>query len=120
MTRAVLVVDDSATSRALVIRALPVELRADLAQAANGLEALEALRARSRDLILLDLNMPKMDGYQLLEALHGTALPPVIVLSGDIQPLARDRVLALGARAFLKKPVDPKALGVTLAELGVA
>lgn len=117
---AVLVVDDSAISRKMVIRSLPDDLRTDLAQAGNGHEALAALRERPRELVLLDLNMPEMDGYQFLEALQGCAMPIVVVLSGDIQPRARDRVLALGATAFIKKPVDAAALGAVLKDCGLA
>jgi two-component system, chemotaxis family, chemotaxis protein CheY len=120
MRCAVLVVDDSAISRKMVIRSLPESLREDLAQAGNGHEALAALRERPRELVLLDLNMPEMDGYQFLEALQGCALPTIVVLSGDIQPRARDRVLALGARAFVKKPIDATALGTVLRDCGIA
>lgn len=119
MGRAVLVVDDSAISRRMVIRSLPESLRTDLTQAGNGREALAALRERPRDLVLLDLNMPEMDGYQFLEALQGCALPTVVVLSGDIQPQARERVLALGARAFIKKPIDSNTLDAVLGEFGL-
>lgn len=118
MACSVLVVDDSAISRRMMIRSLPEDLRVDLAEAGNGRDALAALRERPRELVLLDLNMPVMDGYQFLEALRGTVLPTVIVLSGDIQPQARERVLALGARAFIKKPIDVKSLTEILAQEG--
>lgn len=119
MACAVLIVDDSPISRKLVLKSLPPALVGDVAEAGNGIEALAALRARPRDLILLDLNMPVMDGYQVLEALVGAALPPVVVLSGDIQPKAQERVMALGARAFLKKPVRAEALAEVLAACGL-
>ena len=55
--------------------------------------------------------MPVMDGYQFLEALDGDAKRPlVIVMSGDIQPKAQERVKDLGARAFVKKPFKADAI----------
>ncbi|HVV82255.1 MAG TPA: response regulator [Kofleriaceae bacterium] len=119
MTRAVLVVDDSPMSRRLVIKNLPPGLGDDVTQAENGLEALAALRARPHAVVLLDLNMPVMDGYQFLEALRGTELPVVIVLSGDVQPRAHERVLALGARAFVKKPIRAETLARVLGDCGL-
>jgi chemotaxis protein CheC len=66
--------------------------------------------------------MPVMDGYQFLEALAargGDARPVVIVLSGDVQPAARARVAALGARAFVGKPIRPQSVLAALKESGV-
>jgi two-component system, chemotaxis family, chemotaxis protein CheY len=119
MACAVLIVDDSPISRKLVIKSLPAGWTDDVTEAANGLEALAALRARPRTVVLLDLNMPVMDGYQFLEALDPSSRPPVVVLSGDIQPKALDRVMALGARAFLKKPVRAEALAEVLGTCGL-
>lgn len=119
MTCAVLVVDDSPISRRLAIKQLPPALAVDVTQAGNGIEALAALRARPIDLVLLDLNMPVMDGYQFLEALAGTVLPVVIVLSGDIQPKARERVMALGAAGFVKKPIHAEGLAQLLGACGL-
>lgn len=119
MSFAVLVVDDSVVSRRMVVKSLPPALAEDVATAANGLEALVTLRERPRGLVLLDLNMPEMDGYQFLEALRGTTLPIIIVLSADIQPKAHERVMALGAKAFIKKPVQAAALAEVLRTCGV-
>lgn len=118
----VLVVDDSSVNRRLVIRSLPSDWQAQTTQACNGMEALELLRKGGRfRAILLDLNMPVMDGYQLLTAIRdeGLIAPPVIVLSGDVQPRARERVLALGARAFMGKPTKTDVLVQTFKECGI-
>jgi two-component system, chemotaxis family, chemotaxis protein CheY len=119
---AILVVDDSALNRKLVIRAVSATIEATVTQAANGQEALALLRAGHYDLMLLDLNMPVMDGYQLLEAIRAENVPacPVVVLSGDIQPQAQARVLSLGAARFLKKPPVPAELIDALRSCGVA
>jgi two-component system chemotaxis response regulator CheY len=97
------------------MKVLPPEWDIEITQAGNGAEALAALRLGNHRVVLLDLNMPVMDGYQFLEALDGAAdMPVVIVLSGDIQPIAQERVLRLGARAFVKKPIRANAILDTL------
>jgi two-component system, chemotaxis family, chemotaxis protein CheY len=121
MTMSVLVVDDSAVSRRMLIRSLPPGWDVAITEAANGIEALAALGEKHHAVVVLDLNMPVMDGYKFLAALRGSALdwPIVIVLSGDIQPLAQARVKALGARAFIKKPVGAQCIRDALQECGV-
>jgi two-component system, chemotaxis family, chemotaxis protein CheY len=135
----ILVVDDSAVSRRIVIRALPPGWDVIVTQAANGSEALAALSDKPHAVVLLDLNMPIMDGYEFLEALSAREIsvaaaaaaapdaaigapvprPIIIVLSGDVQPQARARVTALGARAFVKKPVRAESILDALKECGV-
>src|SRR5882762_5236537 len=107
MATSILIVDDSAVSRSIIIRSLPPGWDVAITQASNGHEALIALQQKPYAVVLLDLNMPVMDGYEFLEAMNrsGLALPTVIVLSGDIQPGAQSRVRDLGARAFVQKPV---------------
>ena len=120
MSTPVTVVDDSALSRKMMIKALPAEWSVDITQAANGMEALEAYHAGKAHVMFLDLTMPVMDGYQVLENLKKEGLNTmVIVVSADIQPLAQERVLALGAMAFIKKPVDTGILRKILAEFGI-
>jgi chemotaxis protein CheY-P-specific phosphatase CheC len=88
-------------------RALPSNWEVDITYAANGQEALEAVEAGKGHMVFLDLNMPIMDGYQMLEAMRSKGLSTVvIVVSGDIQPESRTRVFSLGAKEFIKKPVD--------------
>jgi CheY-like chemotaxis protein len=107
MATSILVVDDSAVSRSIVIRSLPKGWDVAISQASNGREALIVLEQKPHAVVLLDLNMPVMDGYEFLEAMKQSSLPRpvVIVLSGDIQPGAQARVRELGACAFVKKPV---------------
>ena len=70
--------------------------------------------------MFLDLTMPTMDGYQTLEAIRKDDLPiMVIVVSGDIQPEARERVKKLGAIDFVKKPVDKDRIKTILIEYGI-
>ena len=120
MLTPVTVVDDSALSRKIIIKSLPAEWTVDITQAANGMEALEAYHAGKAHVMFLDLTMPVMDGYQVLEHLKKNDLNAmVIVVSADIQPLALERVLALGAVAFIKKPVDTDKVRQILKEFGI-
>ena len=89
------------------MRALPEEFDADLSYASNGIEAIEALKMGKVRVLFLDLNMPVLDGYGVLQHIHDENVNiKVIVVSGDIQPEAHDRVMKLGALAFVKKPVQ--------------
>lgn len=120
MSVSVLVVDDSAMARKMLIRALPADWDITVTQASNGAEALSHYRQGGVDLMFLDLTMPEMDGYQVLETLRREDLNClVIVVSADIQEAAQARVRALGAIAFIKKPVDAERVKVVLKEYGL-
>lgn len=76
-------------------------------QAVNGLEVLDLLKVVEVDVLLLDLRMPKMDGFQVLHHLvHGESSCRVIVLSVEDPRIAMPASLKLGARAFLEKGCD--------------
>jgi chemotaxis protein CheY-P-specific phosphatase CheC len=121
MSTAVLICDDSGMARKQIARSLPEGWDVEVSFATNGAEALEAIRAGEPEVMFLDLTMPVLDGYGTLEALrkegHGTK---VIVVSGDIQPDARRRVMELGALEFIKKPVDQDKLTAILEVLGIS
>lgn len=113
-----LVCDDSNMARKQLIRALPAEWPVTLSQASNGEEALALIRQGLGQVMLLDLTMPVLDGYQTLAALRAEGLSSkVIVVSGDVQEEAVRRVRELGALAFIKKPADPEILRQTLIDL---
>jgi len=113
-----LVCDDSNMARKQLIRALPAEWPVSLSQATNGEEALALIRQGLGPVMLLDLTMPVLDGYQTLAALSAEGLgSKVIVVSGDVQEEAVRRVRELGALAFIKKPADPEILRQTLIDL---
>lgn len=119
MTTRILICDDSTLARKQMARALPSGLAETILFANDGREALEKLRAGEADLMFLDLNMPEMDGYQVLEHVRAEDLPVMtIVVSGDIQPEARERVRKLGAIDFIKKPTDMALVLSLLAEYG--
>ncbi|KAA1174721.1 response regulator [Marinobacter salinexigens] len=119
MTTGILICDDSALARKQMARALPDILAANIQFAENGREALDKLRRHEAELLFLDLNMPEIDGYQVLEIIRQEDLPVLtIVVSGDIQPEARERVQKLGAIDFIKKPTETGIVLSLLREYG--
>jgi chemosensory pili system protein ChpA (sensor histidine kinase/response regulator) len=108
----ILVVDDSISVRRVVTRILRT-LGYEFEEVSNGLEALGKLRNHSYSMVLTDLEMPHLDGFELLAELgrsRSPAAPPVVVASTKSDPETRRRILELGARAFLTKPVEPDEL----------
>lgn len=101
----VLIVDDGADARNLLARVLRYA-GYQTACADGGAEALRAIDAARPDLVLLDVNMPDVDGFDVLAALAarlGPAAPPVIMLTAQSDPASRDRAAALGARDYFVK-----------------
>ena len=118
MPTKVLICDDSSFARNQTARALPANWDAEVTFASNGAEGLKAIRAGDGELTFLDLNMPVLDGYGVMQSVHDEGLPAkIVVISGDIQPEAHRRVMGLGAQAFLQKPVDPLELSRVLARI---
>lgn len=106
MKNVVLVVDDSATVRKFVSAALQLEgIR--VVTACNGMEALERLPLDPVDLVITDLNMPEVDGFELIRNLRASdayrALPVIILSSMTDQP-EKELGRELGAFAYLEKP----------------
>ena len=120
MALPVLICDDSSFARKQMKRALPDGWDIDLTFATNGVEGVEAIRQGKGEVVFLDLTMPELDGYGVLEAIRKEDLPAmVIVVSGDIQPDAQERVKKLGAMAFIKKPIDKATAIKILTEFGI-
>lgn len=116
----IVIADDSLLARKLLTKALPGGWDVDVAYAANGREALALYRDGKASVMFLDLTMPDMSGYQVLETLRHEDLNTfVIVVSADIQPQAQARVRELGAIAFVAKPVTSEALLPILKEYGL-
>lgn len=116
---AVLIVDDSISVRRVVARQLRA-MGMQVDEVSDGLEALGRLKNNAYGLVVTDLEMPRLDGFGLLaEMRRGGPLAgiPVIVASTRVDPETRQRVDALGARAFLSKPVDPSALAAAVGPL---
>ncbi|MGY1409005.1 MULTISPECIES: PP2C family protein-serine/threonine phosphatase [unclassified Luteimonas] len=108
----ILVVDDTEANRDLLVRRLQREGHVT-ATAANGREALECLRARDFDLVLLDIMMPEMNGYELLAHLRadaGLCHVPVILISALDDTDSVIKGIELGADDHLPKPFNPHIL----------
>jgi len=107
----ILVADDDPQMRRL-IRSILERDGFEVTEAADGLDALEALEAHPVDLVVLDIDMPRLDGLGVLEELRArvkTSSVPVIVLTARTDD-TEARVLDLGAQDFLSKPVQPQSL----------
>jgi len=109
----ILVVDDSKIMREMVVACLRAESGATFTHAASGLEALEKLSLKAFDLVVLDLNMPDIGGYEVLEFVRSqdklSALPILVVTTrGDESSKAR--ALESGATSFMTKPFAPEAI----------
>jgi chemotaxis protein CheY-P-specific phosphatase CheC len=120
MTTPVLICDDSGFARRQMERSIPDGWDVEISHAENGLQALEMIRAGKADVMFLDLNMPVMDGYQTMQAIRDEDLPTmVIVVSGDVQPEARTRMMGMGAIDFIRKPIDNAKLIEILNQYGL-
>ena len=112
---AILVVDDSAFNRLLLKRRLDELGYGEPAMAENGVAGLAAIDARRFDAVLLDLEMPELDGIGVLEALRGRPdAPPVIVISAHTEMSGVIRCIELGAEDYLPKSFDPPLLKARL------
>jgi len=113
----ILIIDDSTFSRKLMCNTLaPIGYEID--EAVNGTDALNKFIKKSYDCIFLDLLMPDMSGFDVLEELKKLKNKvPVIVLTSDVQETSRKRCLELGAVEYTNKPMNKnKAKIIELAE----
>lgn len=115
----ILIVDDSPVMRAFIKRALAasgVEAGKPL-EAGHGKQALEFLRAYPVDLVLSDINMPEMNGEELLRAIHEDEVLrkiPVVVISTDARLDRVEQMMGMGARGYITKPFTPERLRLEL------
>jgi two-component system chemotaxis response regulator CheY len=112
MTLTALVVDDAATVR-MYHRQILDRGGFAVSEAANGYEGLEAAIAQAFDLIVVDVNMPLMDGYEMVSAVRREGpnrVTPILMVSTELDPEDMDRGYACGATAYLGKPVAEDVL----------
>jgi len=107
----ILIVDDAATVR-LYYRTILESANYSVEEAINGIEALEKIMWISFDLCVVDINMPKLDGFGFLKELRRQAIdqPPVIMISTEAQASDRQQAYRVGANLYLIKPVKPSEL----------
>jgi CheY-like chemotaxis protein len=120
MSPSVLICDDSNMARKQVLRSLPESWQDNVQTAKNGAEALTILRDSSIDVLFLDLTMPGIDGVGVLQGMQKLKIEAnVFVISADVQPEMQNKVLGLGAKAFLRKPVKADTLVTQLEKYGL-
>ena len=110
--KTVLVVDDSPTMRRMVAWVL-IPMGLEVVEAGDGKEALKLLEERTFDLAIVDINMPVMDGIQLMRRIRGKAGLedlPVLMLTTESSDLMKQAGRAAGATGWLVKPFDPARL----------
>ena len=99
----ILIVDDEPS----IVRFVGAGLRAEgytVTEARNGLEALQAVEASSPDIVILDVKMPKMDGFETCRRIREGSLVPIIMLSGMSETEDKVRTLEYGADDYIVKP----------------
>ena len=109
----VLVVEDSATMRGFVTAALEAAGPYSVTQAESGFHALKILPRARYDLIITDINMPDINGLELVRFIRESEThkeTPLLIISTDGREADRDRGLKLGANAYLTKPFQPEQL----------
>ena len=104
--RTVLAVDDVPVN-VILLKTILTRIKASTVTASNGKEALEALDKVRPDLILLDLRMPVMDGFEFLSRIKNSDMAdiPVVIVSAFTAQTDIDRAMGLGAADFIQKPV---------------
>lgn len=113
MSKTILVVDDSPTTRSLIASNLSETGDYDVIEAASGFEALKVLPSRKVDLIITDINMPDINGLELISFVREnpiySAIPTMIVTTEDSEE-DRRRGMQLGAREYVIKPFTVEEL----------
>ncbi len=113
MAKTILVVDDSSTTRSLIASQLSESGEYEVLEAASGFEALKVLPSRKVDLIITDINMPDINGLELISFVQENPnyrdIPTMIITTEDSEE-DRKRGMELGARQYVVKPFTPEQL----------
>ena len=112
MSKTVLTVDDSRTMRDMLRLAL-IDAGFDVVQAEDGVHGLEVLQGAKPDVIITDINMPRMDGYSFMQGVRADAQHraiPILVLTTESSPEKKLRARDAGATGWIVKPFDPQKL----------
>ena len=122
MAISVLVVDDSSTIRKIIQRCIQQAGLGvtEICEAGNGREALDLLARRPVDVVLTDINMPKMDGIQLLSAIRQSPVCgslPVLMITTEAGADAVEDAISRGATGYIKKPFTPSEIHDQLAPI---
>ncbi len=112
MRKIILTVDDSRTMRDMLRLAL-VDAGFDVVQAEDGVHGLEVLEGSVPDVIITDINMPRLDGFGFIEGVRKDARHrgvPILVLTTESDPQKKDRARQAGATGWIVKPFNPTKL----------
>jgi two-component system, chemotaxis family, chemotaxis protein CheY len=112
MSKTVLTVDDSRTMRQMLREAL-IGAGFNVIQAEDGVNGLEVLEGETPDVIITDINMPRMDGFGFIEGVRNTQrhrAVPILVLTTESDAAKKDRARSAGATGWIVKPFDPDKL----------
>jgi CheY-like chemotaxis protein len=116
----ILVVEDNKTNQRLIGLVLE-KLGHQYELASDGVEGLELFQASEFDLILMDLHMPRMDGFEATAEIRKSGLPaagiPIIALTADVRPGIEDKISKAGMDAYLAKPFEVPVLATTIAQI---
>ena len=110
--KTILVVDDDPVSRGLIRDILAFQSY-DILEADSGQQALDMIEHKPPDLVLMDLQMPRLDGYQVLARLRrNLRIPtiPIAAVTALAMPSEREKALSMGFNAFITKPINPASL----------
>jgi two-component system cell cycle response regulator DivK len=116
-SKTILYIEDDLPSRILVRRVLEAE-GYRVVEAEGGMEGLAAARAEQPTLILVDINLPAMDGLEVtarLRAMPELGSVPIVALTANVMKGDRERTLAAGCSGYIQKPIDVDLLPVQLA-----
>ena len=112
MKQVILVADDSSTVRKFLSFCLKMN-NFTVIMAEDGMDALEKMSQIHVDLAIVDLNMPNMDGFELIENIRSSddyRDLPVVILSSERGEISKRRGMEIGANAYLEKPLDAKMI----------
>lgn len=113
MSKKILIAEDSTTMRSLIVSTINAAGDYETFEAANGFEALRLLPREKVDLIITDINMPDINGLELVSFIRSNEnykQTPLIIISTEGSERDREKGLALGANAYLVKPFAPVQL----------
>ncbi len=118
MKKVILIADDSPTIRKFVSFSLKMQ-GLEVITASDGMEAVEKLPLYNFDLFITDLNMPNMDGFQLIKVIRENpdySDTPIIILSSLAGSEDIEKGMSCGANSYLVKPFDPKRIQYEVAK----
>jgi two-component system, chemotaxis family, chemotaxis protein CheY len=113
VAKKILIAEDSATMRSLIVSTIAALGEFTIVEAANGFEALRILPREKVDLVITDINMPDINGLELVSFIKNNPLyrtTPLLIISTEGSDRDREKGLSLGADAYLVKPFDPRQL----------